>query len=196
MRYPAEHKEEVRERIIEAASRRFRRGGANVGIGQLMSALKLTHGGFYRHFKSKDELFAEALARAFEDAREMIGEHARRAKPGRELETLVGYYLSEEHCDEVARGCPVAALATDVARYGKSRRVRAAMDRAVKQHAQLMSRFMQGKTQEEKERNALTLFAMLSGVLGVARAISDPDLRRALLSGALETVLETFGRGA
>src|SRR5258708_9924489 len=69
MRYAAEHKEETHERIVRAASRRFRRSGTGVGIGQLMTALKLTHGGFYRHFRSKDQLLAEAIGKAFDDGR-------------------------------------------------------------------------------------------------------------------------------
>src|SRR5712691_1764886 len=98
MRYPAEHKEETRERIVRAASRRFRRGGAGVGIGQLMKTLNLTHGGFYRHFKSKDDPIAKA-------------------PPGRELQTIIETYLSDEHCVDPAGGCPVAALSQEVGRH-------------------------------------------------------------------------------
>src|SRR5207245_3686022 len=97
MRYPAEHKQETRERIIHAASRRFRRAGAGVGIGQLMKTLKMTHGGFYRHFKSKDDLFEAALRKSFEEMRARMRAAIARAQPGHELEAIVETYLSEQH---------------------------------------------------------------------------------------------------
>ncbi len=192
MRYPAEHKEEIRERIVDTASRRFRRGGAGVGIGQLMKALHLTHGGFYRHFKSKDDLFAEALTKSFEDARGMITQMAGQAEAGRELEALITFYLSEQHCADIANGCPVAALAPEVARYRGSRAVRAAMDRAVRQQAAFMSPFMKGATEEERKQRALTLFSAMAGSLALARAVSDEGLRRTILDGARDFFIKNF----
>src|SRR5438552_16256101 len=108
MRYPAEHKEEIRERIVHTASRRFRRAGAGVGIGQLMKTLKMTHGGFYRHFKSKDDLVVEALARGFQEMRARMAAGLAKAPPGHELEVIINSYLSEQHCADAAAGCPVA----------------------------------------------------------------------------------------
>ncbi len=190
MRYPAEHKEQTRERIIEAASRRFRRGGANVGIGQLMKALKMTHGGFYRHFRSKNELLAEALTRAFESNREGIAEALAKATPGRELEVIINRYLSDEHCADVARGCPVAALASEVAR--QPRVVRQAWERAVQKAAQGIGRFMSGASEEERTRKASVLFSGMSGTLAVARALADEELRRTLLATARKMYVEAF----
>src|SRR5438132_5075596 len=95
MRYPAEHKEETRERIVHAASRRFRRAGTGVGIGQLMKTLTMTHGGFYRHFRSKDELLIEALNKSFTEMHDRREAMLQKAKPGGELEALVEGYLSD-----------------------------------------------------------------------------------------------------
>jgi TetR/AcrR family transcriptional repressor of nem operon len=192
VRYPAEHKEEVRERIVDAASRRFRRAGAGVGIGQLMKALKLTHGGFYRHFKSKDDLFAAALTKAFEDSRERITQMAAEAEKGRELEALISFYLSDYHCAEVAGGCPVAALAPEIARYRHSRAVRSAMDRCVREQAAFMSRYMKGRTEEERQQRALALLSGMAGSLALARAVSDEGLRQSILSGAREYFQNNF----
>jgi AcrR family transcriptional regulator len=131
MRYPAEHKEETRERIVEAASRRFRRGGSGVGIAELMKALKLTHGGFYRHFKSKDDLFGEALKKAFEESTSRMRRAIESASPGRELRAVIETYLSEEHCADAAHGCPMAALAPELGRQPRAVRMRDGEDRLV-----------------------------------------------------------------
>ncbi|HYS54334.1 MAG TPA: TetR/AcrR family transcriptional regulator [Thermoanaerobaculia bacterium] len=194
MRYPADHKEETRERIVLAASRRFRRAGAGVGIGQLMKTLKMTHGGFYRHFKSKDDLFEAALRKGFEDMRARMLAAIAGAPPGHELEAIIETYLSERHCADAAGGCPVAALASEIAR--EPRAVRAAFDRAIQEATAAVARFMTGATEDERRRKAGVLLSGMSGTLAVARAISDDDLRRRILSGARKIYIEAFARGA
>ena len=100
MRYSAKHKEETRDRILRTASRRFRgRGEDDVAIADLMQELKLTHGGFYKHFKSKQDLFAESIDTAFEEGAQMLLEAAKRAKPGTELKSIIETYLSPAHCE-------------------------------------------------------------------------------------------------
>ena len=193
MRYPAEHKQQTRERIVDAASRRFRRAGAGVGIGQLMRALKMTHGGFYRHFDSKDQLLAEALTRAFEDSRTRIRAAVVMAPPGGELAAIVNTYLSEEHCANVSGGCPVAALASELSR--QPRVVRQAVERAVKSASAGMGQFVSGATTAERTRKGGVLFSAMSGTLAVARALADGEMRRALLASARTMYIEAFGKG-
>src|SRR5215813_9785329 len=131
MRYSVEHKQATRERIVRTASRHFRRqGGRGVAIAGLMSKLKLTHGGFYKHFDSKEQLLAEAVARAFDESESRFSEHVGGAPPGTELRTLIESYLSLEHCANPGEGCPMAALASEVGRFPRS--VRAEIDRAIK----------------------------------------------------------------
>src|SRR5262249_15608595 len=121
MRYSESHKKETRERIVLTAARRFRgRGENNVGIADLMQELKLTHGGFYKHFVSKQELFSESIDKAFEEAAEMLLQAVKRARPGEELRGIIETYLSPEHCANAASGCPVAALASEVARHPRA----------------------------------------------------------------------------
>src|SRR5215831_14532027 len=146
MRYSAEHKQATRERIVRTASRHFRqRGGDGVGIADLMSKLKLTHGGFYKHFGSKEELLAEAITKAFEETENKYAERVKNAKPGTELRTLIENYLSMEHCANPAEGCPMAALASEIGRLPKS--VRAEIDKAIKQRVKRTARFLPGATQ-------------------------------------------------
>jgi TetR/AcrR family transcriptional regulator, transcriptional repressor for nem operon len=190
MRYSPEHKEQTRERIVHAASRRFRRAGAGVGIGQLMKTLKMTHGGFYRHFRSKDELLIEALDQSFTEMQDRRAAMLRRAKPGHELEALVEGYLSEAHCADAAGGCAVAALASEISR--QPRAVRAAFDQMIQRGWSMLAPFMPGDTEEERRRRAGVLMSAMSGTLAVARAISDDRLRRSFLSAARKTYIEVF----
>jgi TetR/AcrR family transcriptional repressor of nem operon len=191
MRYPAEHKQEMRERIILAASHRFRRSGAGVGIGQLMKTLKMTHGGFYRHFKSKDDLLVEALMKAFDEMRASMSAAIAKAPPGRELAAIIDAYLSEQHCADAARGCPVAALAAEMAR--QPRAVRSAFDQTIQRLVSSMAGFMTGETEEDRRQKAGILFSGMSGTLAVARAVSDDQLRRRILAAARKTYAEAFG---
>ena len=190
MRYPAEHKEKTRERIIHAASRRFRRGGADVGIAELMKALKLTHGGFYRHFKNKDALFIAALEDAFAERRARLRTTLQQAPPGREFQTIIETYLSEEHCADPAGGCPMAALSQEVARQSPA--VRKAFDRAIQGNAAAIGQFMSGQTEEERRRKAGVFLSGMAGTLALARAVSDDQLRRDILATARRLYTEAF----
>lgn len=183
MRYPAGHKDRVREKIVAAASRRFRgRGGEGVPIADLMRELKLTHGGFYRHFTGKAELFNEAFTASMAQARAAMTRAAQSAPPGRELEAIITAYLSPGHCASPAQGCPLAALSTEIARHPKG--TRAEFDRMLRAHAAEFARFMPGTTAEERERKVMVLFAGMAGALNAARAASDDTLRRSILEQA------------
>src|SRR5712691_9779483 len=130
MRYSADHKKETRDRIVREASRHFRRrGGKGLAIADLMRKLELTHGGFYKHFDSKQELLAEAIAKGFDETEAGLMDAIGNAKPGSELKTIIEHYLSLEHCANPAEGCPVAALASEIARYPRA--IRVEIDRAM-----------------------------------------------------------------
>lgn len=193
MRYSPEHKEETRERIVHAAARRFRKAGAGVGIGQLMKTLKMTHGGFYRHFKSKDDLLIAALEKSFEEMRSRLGTAIANARPGHQLELIIQSYLSDEHCADAAGGCPVASLGSEISR--QPRAVRTAFDRAVQNVSVTMARFMSGATEEERRRKAAVLFSGMSGTIAMARAVSDQELRRNILASARKIYVEAFAKG-
>jgi len=191
MRYSAMHKEETRDRILRTASRRFRgRGEDDVAIADLMQELKLTHGGFYKHFKSKQDLFAESIDTAFEEGAQMLLEAAKRAKPGTELKSIIETYLSPEHCEQTSEGCPVAALASEVARHPRAVRVR--FDKAVRDHAKRFAKFLPGSSEAEKIRNFAVLFTGMAGALSVARAVADDGMRQRILQGAREFYIRSF----
>jgi TetR/AcrR family transcriptional repressor of nem operon len=183
MRYPAEHKQQTRERIVRAAARRFRsRGTERVAISDLMRDLRLTHGGFYRHFGSKEGL----VAAAFETALKEYGDRAiaaiAKAPPGGEMAALIDAYLDPQHCDDMAGGCPVAALATEIARRPKGSR--GPFLQALRAHIRRMEQYMPGATVEERRRKTIALFTGMAGTLAVARAFTDQHDRQVVLEGA------------
>ena len=193
MRYPQDHKPRVRERIVRTASRHFRgRGSEGVAIATLMSDLKLTHGGFYRHFKGKEHLFNEAFLAAAAETGARLRTAAEQAPPGRQLEAIIATYLSAGHCANPGHGCPIAALAAEIPRHPKS--TRAALDRAIRQGAAELARFLPGDTPAEREQTAMVLFAGMAGTLTLARATADGGLRQTILETARKLYLQLASR--
>ena len=191
MRYSAQHKQETRERIVRAASRHFRgQGGEGVAIADLMRKLNLTHGGFYRHFDSKEQLFAEAVAKSFEDVRAKFKDAVEKAPPGGELKVLIEEYLSLEHCANPDSGCPLAALASEIPRYPRAVRVK--IDQAMRDHLKKLSGFLPGATEKERQRNCILLLSGMSGALSLARTVADKEMRQSILQAAREFYIKTF----
>ena len=183
MRYSAEHKQQTRERIVRAAGRRFRsRGSEGAGIGDLMRDLRLTHGGFYRHFDSKEDLFAEAFEQSLKEVGDRVATAVLQAPQGGELKAVIETYLDPEHCNDVAGGCPVAALASEVAR--RTRASRGRFTQALRAHIQRMAQYVPARTEEERRAKTIALFSGMAGTLAIARAFTDEKDRRMILDGA------------
>jgi TetR/AcrR family transcriptional repressor of nem operon len=183
MRYPPGHKERTRERIIRAAARRFRsRGSEGAAIGDLMRDLRLTHGGFYRHFGSKEDLFVEAFRRSLQDVARRMSSAAEHAPRGAELKAIIDAYLDLGHCDKPADGCPFAALAPELTR--RPLRARAALLRVVRSFVAELARYVPGATDDERQRKARMLFSGMAGTLTVARIMPDREQRRRILDDA------------
>ena len=124
MSYPPDHKEETRQRILRSAARLFnRKGFANVTIDEIMTAAGLTHGGFYRHFGGKGELYAEAVRQfVYKEISEAWQlKPAGSPKPGQPIaKFVVDAYLSRHHLEDVDGSCPLIGLPSDVARSGQA----------------------------------------------------------------------------
>lgn len=180
MRYTADHKQHTRERIVRAAARRFRaRGSTGAAIAGMMRELRLTHGGFYRHFPSKHALFTEALSSALDEVADRMDAAADSAPAGRAFEALVNTYLSTEHCAHPEAGCPVAALGAEIARLPRSQR--ASARQAIARYIKRVARHVPGATPLARERRAEVLFSAMAGTLSAARAESDETAREQLL---------------
>jgi TetR/AcrR family transcriptional repressor of nem operon len=147
-----------------------------------MRDLRLTHGGFYRHFDSKEKLFAEALEHSLEQLAGTVLSTVERAPRGGQWKALIDGYLDIEHCDDVSGGCPVAALATEIAR--RPPQARAAFLGVLRNHIARLAKYVPGATQEERERKAQVLFSGMAGTLTMARVIVDEQQRRRFLDDA------------
>ncbi len=183
MRYPTDQKQQTRERIVRAASRRFRsRGPDGAAIAELMRDLRLTHGGFYRHFGSKEGLFVEAFETALKEWSDRAVAAIEKARPGGEMQALIDSYLDLGHCEDTAGGCPVAALASEIARRPKGSR--GPFLQALRAHIRRMEQYVPGRTVEERRQKTIALFTGMAGTLTIARAFTDEQDRRAILDGA------------
>ena len=163
------------ERIVKAASRRIRRDGVdNVGVAELMKQAGLTHGGFYRHFGSRDDLVAEAIVEALAQGSQRVQASASLSGPAA-LAAIVDGYLSRLHRDKPETGCAVAALPNDVARCGP--RARAAYSRQVRAYLELLTDL----TPDRDPDQAHLILASVVGALLLARAVDDRGLSDEIL---------------
>jgi TetR/AcrR family transcriptional repressor of nem operon len=158
-----------RQTILEAAGHLFRaRGFEAVTVADVMKVAGLTHGGFYGYFKSKDDLIAETLA------------HVSAQGPAEiDLARYAESYLSKRHCQDLAGGCPTAALGCETTR--QTPEARAAMTKGLRQHIERLSRSAKGKTAAAKRRAAIGSWAAMVGAMIMARFSDDPKLSEELL---------------
>jgi TetR/AcrR family transcriptional repressor of nem operon len=191
MRYPAEHKARNHEHILSVAARTFRQhGAASSGIGTVMKKVGLAKGGFYRHFKSKDDLFVEAVARAFEEMGCGMVEVAKSAPEGQALRVIIERYLSMRHADAPGSGCVLSALAPELARKPLS--VRKRIEALLEAYRERLLPYVPGSTQEEKRANCRLLFSSMAGVLMMARITTDPEKREQRLMEARNFFVKYF----
>jgi TetR/AcrR family transcriptional repressor of nem operon len=191
MRYSAEHKAQNHENILSVAARSFREhGGDSSGIGTVMKKVGLTKGGFYRHFDSKDDLFVEAVARAFDEMGTGMVEAARSAPEGKALRAMIERYLSTPHVNSPGTGCVIAALGPELAR--KSKRVRKRIEAALDGYRERLLPFVPGRTREERLSRCRLLFSSMAGVLTMVRITSDPQMREQRLMEAREFFIKSF----
>jgi len=176
MRVSREKAAENRERIVDTASRLFReRGFDGVGVDAIMSSAGLTHGGFYGHFGSKDDLAAEAVIRALERSAEKQSSYTT-------LTELVSKYLCERHCADRANGCAIAALGVDIARAHKG--VRRGLTEYVRGQLDRFTRLLRNGPKARRRKRAIAMLAGMVGALTLARAVDDPTLSKEILAAA------------
>ena len=191
MRYSTEHKARNHENILSVAARTFREHGADIsGIGTVMKKVGLTKGGFYRHFESKDDLFVEAVARAFEEMADGMERAARSAPEGHALRAMIERYLSVAHANSPGTGCVLSALAPEFARKPVSVRRRIEMLQDAYRERLLVH--VPGKTREEKLEKCRVLFSSMAGVLMIARMTTDPKKREQRLMEARNYFIKSF----
>jgi TetR/AcrR family transcriptional regulator, transcriptional repressor for nem operon len=185
MRYGKDQKQATRQRIVEAAGRRFKQDGIDgAGVAAVMSDAGLTNGAFYGHFTSKEDLVANVLADQLRAQR-----HSLDAQPSDRagLEVFIRAYLSAQHRDQCADGCPSAALLDEIARRPDATR-QIFTDELIGEIDDIAAR-LDPTDAEAARTDALTVFALMVGTLQLARALTDRDLSDQLLARGLETAL-------
>ena len=178
-------KEATHERIVEAAARAIRRTGySGTGVADIMKDAGLTHGGFYAHFDSREAMLAEAADRAGAETVAMLERVAAGASPEKALQALISAYLSKEHLQNVERGCPVAALGSEMARQAPG--VRRAATRRMRETIDLVARQLPDWGKPSAHEQALATLSTMVGAMVLARAVDDPKLSDAIRSAALK----------
>jgi TetR/AcrR family transcriptional repressor of nem operon len=183
MGHSQEEKEKNHRQIVEVAAQKMRESGTEgPGVAEIMQAAGLTHGGFYKHFDSRDDLVAEAVEAAIAEGREGFEEAtAGAADP---LAAFAEWYLSTTHRDDPGSGCAVVALGSDAARSDP--RVRAAYRGQVESYLAHMEELLGGGP--EARREAIAAVTSMVGALLIARAVDDEALSEEILREARASI--------
>lgn len=190
MRYQPEHKAEIHQKIVKDASRRVRAEGLNgAAVAAVMQGAGLTHGGFYKHFGSKDDLLLESLREAFREITGNLVRAAEHSHPEAAWKTIVKTYLSSEYCDKAERGCPLTALAPELARVDK--RMRGQVVAELVSYKDRMVPFMPGRRTADKERAFFSIFSTMIGAIEIASMLPD-SARERVLASARDFLLHSF----
>lgn len=181
------------DRILDIASARIRREGIDsLTVAQLMKDAGLTHGGFYRHFDSREHLVAEAVRRALvQGSAWTTGADRLRGQQG--FAKLVDGYLSEWHRDHPESGCGVAGIAADVARSDGS--ARTSFSQQVQECLAVLADLLDEPDGAVAKHEAMVTLSVLVGAISLARAVDDPELSKAILTNAA-TALKDLRSGS
>lgn len=174
------HKERTRARILDEAAKAMReQGHAGIGVAKLMQRAGLTHGGFYAHFKNRDDLVAEAVGRMFEDSQAMVARYRRDGDPRASLIGLIDYYLSPKHSAALSTGCPVAALNSEAPRLPPVARAR--FEEGVRGFSSAVAEFVSEIGLPSGPEVASSVVAEMVGALTLSRAMADRAAADAVL---------------
>jgi len=177
--------------LKEAAAAIRANGPDRVGVAGIMAKAGLTHGGFYAHFKSKDDLIAHAIGQMFDDAARRFEKSTKDLDPKAALLSYLDFYLSPEHRDAPQRGCPLPALSGDLARMPASARKRFAegADGVTKRIGKLLKEM--GRS--DARQLAASAVAEMVGAVALARATSEQDRSNAILRASHAQLRERLG---
>lgn len=190
MRKSNEEAAETRQRIVRTASRLFRQHGLRgIGVADLMRRAGLTHGGFYKHFRSKDALVAEACATGLAQTRKSLARAAESASPGEGLRRILETYLSRSHRDHPETGCTIAALGGEAARADAAGRQ--TLTAGVEDLIELVAAQLSEATPEARRARAAAIVSAMVGGLLVSRAVADQTLSDEVLRDTRSFILDS-----
>lgn len=185
------HKAKTRARILDEAAMAMRaRGSDGIGVSELMKRAGLTHGGFYAHFESRDDLVAHAVDRMFQDSAAMVARYLG-APDGPALAALIDFYLSEAVMRAADRGCPLPALTGEAARMPEAARAR--FERGVAGFRDAIARALVAMGREDAEALAASVLAEMVGAMALARSFSDGATGAAMLAATRKGLKARLG---
>ncbi|WP_432241024.1 TetR/AcrR family transcriptional regulator [Herbaspirillum robiniae] len=180
MRKSKEETAETRRHIIDTAAKEFRLNGIQAtGLAALMSKAGLTHGGFYRHFESKEQLVAEACAAGMTHIVDVFENTARRCSDEGGYQAMVERYVSTAHRDNASGGCPLAGLGSELARADSD--TRAAASRGFNELVDVMTAHIRAESDAQARSRAVFALAAMIGAVTVSRIIEDEQASTAVL---------------
>jgi TetR/AcrR family transcriptional repressor of nem operon len=188
MRYAPDQKAETRTRLVREAAARMRALGPDgIGVADLMRGIGLTHGGFYAHFRSKDDLIAQAVGQMFTESRARFDRVPEQREGADRLALFVTRYLSGEHRDRPDRGCPLTSITADITRQGED--ARAAFDAGV---AALTGR-IDAMLPQSDPALAASLINEMAGAVALSRAVSDRAASDQILAATRDAIRRRAG---
>jgi TetR/AcrR family transcriptional repressor of nem operon len=195
MRYDAEHRQQTRDKVVRKAAEVVREFGPDkISVAELMAKVGLTHGGFYAHFKSKDDLVREAISHIFNERNEALKKILEDEGPAEGLSGYIDMYLSTPHRNRRDKGCPMAALIGDLARMPIA--VRKRFDADIQGQADLIAGALTAMKQPQPDALAASVLAEMIGALAIARAVSDDETSNRIIEAARTNVKARIGLAA
>jgi AcrR family transcriptional regulator len=192
MRYSAEHKQQTRNRILQAAAEMFRTEGYGAaGIDGLTKAAGVTNGAFYGHFKSKSDAFKTAVESGMDETRDGISQ-IRQEHGSDWVPALIDQYMDLDHLIDIANCCALPGLTTEVARGDTD--LRLVYQQAFQRIARVTADGLDGQSAADRERQAIVLLALLTGGVLIGRAMADNDSARLVAEAVRQGALELFGQ--
>jgi len=192
VRYDSEHKERTRARVLKEAAKAIRAEGPHrVGVAAMMAKAGLTHGGFYAHFASKDDLVVAAMSRMFDEASAKFDRLTAGKPPAAALRAYIDFYLSRQHRDARDTGCPLPSLSADLPRLGvAARRQFAACLAGLTARVEGL---LSALGWPDAEMLASSALAEMAGALSMARGVADPKQSDVILKASRNALKLRFG---
>ena len=195
MRYDAEHRQQTRDKVVRKAAEAIREYGPDkISVAELMAKAGLTHGGFYAHFKSKNNLVSEAISYIFNERYEAMRKILEEDGPAEGLSAYIDMYLSTLHRNRRDKGCPLVALSGDLARMPAS--VRKRFDADLQRHTDLLADVLKAMQQPQPDLLAASVLAEMVGAMTLARTVSNEEASERILDAARTNIKMRVGLAA
>ena len=189
------HKERTRARILDEAAMALRQSGTEgVSVANLMKRAGLTHGGFYAHFASRDDLVDHAIGRMFEDSKRMLDRFIGQGANAEGLSALIEYYLAPQAYRVRDQGCPLPGLSGEAARMPEAARAR--YQAGLQRFRAGIAAALAAMGKPDPERLAASVLAEMVGAVSIARSFDAEAEGLAWLDSCRIALRERLGLGA